>query len=73
VLEPRAVLREFGLDLDGSVEVRVWDSSADVRYLVLPERPPDSEGLSEAELAALVTRDAMIGVARVTAPMPAEP
>jgi nitrile hydratase len=73
VLEPRAVLREFGLDLDGSVEVRVWDSSADVRYLVLPERPPDSEGLSEAELAALVTRDAMIGVAKVTAPAPAEP
>jgi nitrile hydratase subunit alpha len=73
VLEPRAVLREFGLDLDGSVEVRVWDSSADVRYLVLPERPPDSEGLSEAELAALVTRDAMIGVAKVTAPAPAAP
>jgi nitrile hydratase len=73
VLEPRAVLREFGLDLDGSVEVRVWDSSADVRYLVLPERPPDSEGLSEAELAALVTRNAMIGVAKVTAPAPAEP
>jgi nitrile hydratase len=73
VLEPRAVLREFGLDLDGSVEVRVWDSSAEVRYLVLPERPPDSEGLSEAELAALVTRNAMIGVAKVTAPAPAEP
>ena len=68
VIEPRAVLREFGLDLDDSVEVRVWDSSAEVRYLVLPERPPDSEGLPEAELAALVTRDAMIGVARVTAP-----
>jgi len=73
VLEPRTVLREFGLDLDGSVEVRVWDSSAEVRYLVLPERPPDSEGLSEAELAALVTRDAMIGVAKVTAPAPAAP
>jgi nitrile hydratase subunit alpha len=73
VIEPRTVLREFGLDLDGSVEVRVWDSSAEVRYLVLPERPPDSEGLSEAELAALVTRDAMIGVAKVTAPAPAAP
>jgi nitrile hydratase len=72
VLEPRAVLREFGLDLDDSVEVRVWDSSAEVRYLVLPERPPDCEGLPEAELAALVTRDAMIGVARVTAPALAE-
>jgi len=68
VREPRAVLHEFGLDLDDSVEVRVWDSSAEVRYLVLPERPPGSEALSEAELAALVTRDAMIGVAKVTAP-----
>jgi nitrile hydratase len=68
VLEPRAVLREFGLELDDSVEVRVWDSSAEVRYLVLPERPPGSDGLSEVELAALVTRDAMIGVARVAAP-----
>jgi nitrile hydratase subunit alpha len=67
VVEPRAVLREFGLALDESVEVRVWDSSAEVRYLVLPERPPGSEGLSEAELAALVTRDAMIGVAKVRA------
>src|SRR4029079_9043278 len=72
VLEPRAVLREFGLDLDPSVEVRVWDSTAEVRYLVLPERPPESEGLSEAELAALVTRDAMIGVAKVWAPALAE-
>jgi nitrile hydratase subunit alpha len=73
VLEPRAVLREFGLELDDSVEVRVWDSSAEVRYLVLPERPPDSEGLSEAELAGLVTRDAMIGVAKVAAPALAAP
>jgi nitrile hydratase len=67
VIEPRAVLREFGLELDDSVEVRVWDSSAEVRYLVLPERPPGSEEKSEAELAVLVTRDAMIGVARVGA------
>ena len=65
VIEPRAVLREFGLELDDSVDVRVWDSSAEVRYLVLPERPPGSEDLSEVELAALVTRDAMIGVAKV--------
>jgi nitrile hydratase len=64
VIEPRAVLREFGLDLDESVEVRVWDSTADVRYMVLPERPAGSERMSEEELAALVTRDSMIGVAR---------
>ena len=68
VIEPRAVLKEFGLELDDAVEVRVWDSSAEVRYMVLPERPEGSEGLSEAELAALVTRDAMIGVALVRAP-----
>jgi nitrile hydratase len=69
VLEPRVVLREFGLEVDESVEVRVWDSSAEVRYLVLPERPAGTEALSEEELAALVTREAMIGVARV-APSP---
>lgn len=63
VREPRAVLAEMGLELPPSVEVRVWDSSAEVRYLVLPERPRGTEGLSEAELAALVSRDAMIGVA----------
>jgi nitrile hydratase len=68
VSEPRAVLREFGLELDDSVEVRVWDSSSEVRYMVLPERPAGTERLSEAELAALVTRDAMIGVAKVQAP-----
>ena len=68
VIEPRAVLREFGLELDDSVEVRVWDSSAEQRYLVLPERPAGTDGMTEAELAALVTRDAMIGVARVAAP-----
>src|ERR687888_2644986 len=62
VIEPRAVLREFGLELDDGVEVRVWDSSAEVRYMVLPERPSGTEQLSEAELAALVSRDAMIGV-----------
>lgn len=63
VREPRKVLAEMGLTLPPSVEVRVWDSSAEVRYLVLPERPPDTERLTEAELAALVSRDAMIGVA----------
>ncbi|MFN8634135.1 MAG: nitrile hydratase subunit alpha [Chloroflexota bacterium] len=68
VIEPRAVLHEFGLDLDDSVEVRVWDSSSELRYLVLPERPAGTDGLSEEELAALVTRDAMIGVAKVEAP-----
>jgi len=64
VREPRAVLREFGLELPDEVEVRVWDSSAEIRYLVLPERPAGSEQASEDELAALVGRDAMIGVAR---------
>lgn len=67
VIDPRGVLREFGLELPDDVEVRVWDSTAELRYLVLPERPTGNEKLSEEELAALVTRDAMIGVARVTA------
>jgi len=62
------VLREFGLDLPKSVEVRVWDSSAEMRYLVLPERPPGTDEISEMELASLVTRDSMIGVARIEAP-----
>jgi nitrile hydratase len=68
VREPRAVLAEMGLPLDEAVEIRVWDSSAEIRYLVLPERPPGTEGRGEPELAALVTRDAMIGVARAKAP-----
>jgi len=68
VIDPRGVLREFGLDVPPNVEVRVWDSTADLRYLVLPERPAGTERLSEAELAALVTRDSMIGVARVAPP-----
>jgi len=68
VREPRAVLREFGVELDEAVEVRVWDSSAEERYLVLPQRPPGTEGLSEGELATLVSRDSMIGVALVKAP-----
>jgi nitrile hydratase len=65
VMDPRGVLREFGLELPEDVEVRVWDSTAEVRYLVLPERPAGSESLSEEALAALVTRDAMVGVAKV--------
>lgn len=68
VREPRTVLREMGLDLPEDVEIRVWDSSAEVRYLVLPERPAGSEALTPPELAALVTRDAMIGTAKVPAP-----
>ena len=68
VIDPRGVLREFGLELSENVEVRVWDSTAELRYLVLPERPAGSEKLSEEELAALITRDAMIGVAKVTIP-----
>jgi nitrile hydratase len=63
VSEPRAVLREFGLELGEEVEIRVWDSSAEVRYLVLPMRPAGTDGWSEAELAAIVTRDCMIGTA----------
>ena len=63
VLEPRAVLREFGLEVDESKEVRVWDSTAAIRYMVLPERPGGTAGLPEEKLAELVTRDSMIGVA----------
>jgi nitrile hydratase subunit alpha len=65
VREPRRLLAEMGTTLADTVEIRVWDSSAEVRYLVLPERPPATEGLSEDELAALVTRDSMIGVQRL--------
>jgi nitrile hydratase len=68
VREPRAVLGEMGLELDPRVEIRVWDSSAEVRYLVLPERPAGTDSLDADALAALVTRDAMIGVARAKAP-----
>ena len=68
VREPRVVLSEFGLDLPESVEVRVWDSNSDIRYMVLPQRPAGTEGFSEEELAALVTRDSMIGVGIANAP-----
>jgi nitrile hydratase len=68
VSEPRAVLAEFGVELDPEVELRVLDSTADVRYLVVPQRPEGTEGMSEQELAALVTRDSMIGVALPASP-----
>ena len=68
VIEPRQILRELGLGLDDAVEIRVWDSTAELRYMVLPERPAGTAHLSEEALAALVTRDAMIGVAKVVAP-----
>jgi nitrile hydratase len=65
VIDPRGVLREFGVELPADTEVRVWDSTAELRYLVLPERPADSDGMTEEELGALVTRDGMIGTARL--------
>jgi nitrile hydratase subunit alpha len=68
VIDPRGVLYEFGAQVDDDVEVRVWDSTAELRYLVIPERPPGTENLNEEELAALVTRDAMIGVSKVQPP-----
>ena len=68
VIDPRGVLREMGLAVGDETEVRVWDSTAELRYLVLPERPAGTEGFGEEQLAALVTRDAMIGVAKVAAP-----
>jgi len=71
VIEPRQVLKEFGLDIPETVEIRVWDSNADLRYLVLPERPAGTETMSEADLAALVTRNAMVGTAKVQPPTPA--
>jgi nitrile hydratase len=68
VTEPRSVLAEFGTEVPDDREVRVWDSTAEVRYMVLPERPEGTEGMDEDDLADLVTRDAMIGVALVSAP-----
>ncbi|HEY6370738.1 MAG TPA: nitrile hydratase subunit alpha [Candidatus Sulfotelmatobacter sp.] len=66
VIDPRGVLREFGLELPQDVDVRVGDSTAELRYLVLPERPPGTEGMSEEALAVLVTGDSMVGVAKVS-------
>jgi len=68
VIDPRGILKEFGTHVAEDVEVRVWDSTAELRYIVLPERPPGTERLTEEELAALVTRDAMVGVTKVTLP-----
>jgi nitrile hydratase len=67
VIDPRGVLHEFGVDLPEETEVRVWDSTAELRYLVLPERPAGTANLSEEALAGLVTRDSMIGVGKVKA------
>jgi nitrile hydratase len=63
--EPRAVLKEFGLDIPPSVEIKTWDSSAQIRWFVVPERPPGTDGMGEADLAKLVTAEGMMGVARV--------
>ena len=68
VIEPRKVLQEFGLQLDEATEIKVWDSSAEIRYMVLPERPAGTEGMTEEELVKLVTRDSMIGVAKAKMP-----
>jgi len=68
VIDPRGVLKELGETVPDDVEVRIWDSTAELRYMVLPERPPETAGWSEEKLAEIVTRDAMIGVARVTVP-----
>lgn len=68
VREPRAVLQEFDLNLPDSVEIRVWDSNSDLRYMVLPERPAGTEDHTEEQLVALVTRDSMIGVAKIEPP-----
>ena len=68
VIDPRGVLQEFGVELPGDVEIRVWDSTAELRYLVLPMRPPGSDGMSEAALAELVTRDSMIGTGLALSP-----
>jgi nitrile hydratase subunit alpha len=73
VIDPRGVLRELGTDLPDQVEVRVWDSTAEIRYLVLPERPPGTESWSEEQLADLVTRDSMIGVEKAAAPTESAP
>ena len=70
VRDPRGVLKEFGLELDDGVEVRVWDSSSEKRYLVVPERPEGTEGMSEEELAGLISRNSMIGTEKARSPQP---
>jgi nitrile hydratase subunit alpha len=72
VRDPRGVLAEFGVDIGDKIEVRVWDSTAELRYMVLPQRPPGTEGWDEARLAGLVTRNSMIGTHRDLTPRPAE-
>jgi len=73
VIDPRGVLREFGTELADDVEIRVWDSTAEIRYLVLPERPAGTENMTEEELSALVTRDSMIGATKVAPPRGGKP
>ncbi len=73
VSEPRSVLREFGTDLPDEVEVRVWDSTAELRYMVIPERPAGTEHLTEDQLVELISRDAMVGVTKVHVPAPGSP
>jgi nitrile hydratase len=68
VSDPRGVLKDFGLELGQEVEVRVWDSSAEIRYIVIPQRPRGTEAMSEDELAAIVTRDSMVGVEKIAPP-----
>jgi len=68
VSDPRGVLKDFGLELGGEVGIRVWDSSAEIRYLVIPQRPKNTDGMSEDELAAIVTRDSMVGVEKIAPP-----
>ena len=72
VIDPRGVLRELGLELAEQCEIRVWDSTAEVRYLVVPQRPSGTENMTEEQLAAIVTRDTMIGVALAQAPRAGE-
>ena len=68
VIDPRGVLKEFGLEIGEGVEIRVWDSTAELRYLVIPERPAGTEDMDEAALAELVTRDSMIGTGKALSP-----
>ena len=68
MLDPRGVLEEFGVEVGDDVEVRVWDSTSEVRYIVLPERPPGTEDMSEEELVEIVNRNSMIGTGKIQAP-----
>jgi len=68
VSDPRGVMKDFGLELGTEVEIRVWDSSAEIRYLVIPQRPKGTDAMSEDELAAIVTRDSMVGVEKIASP-----